>query len=141
MVLPELDLIGGPTDVLKAHLAEDVCFGKHYAKTVKECRECVCPVVVEERVLLLSEVCAALCGKAAPGHLKRLTSKEIEKRLSTMSVVEIFKEIVNEMPVEQAAADARALLYDRLYYLREEKGVPVPDLPSTEDLVAALGSY
>lgn len=39
------------------------CLGKHYAKTVRECRECLAPVIYNERISLMNEVCEAICDE------------------------------------------------------------------------------
>jgi len=140
VVLPELDLIAGRTNVFRDHLAEpENCFGKHYAKTAPECKKCLCPVVHEGHVWLLNEVCANLCGTAAPSNLKRLSSQEVQERLTHKTVEEIFKEILNESNPEINGSAARQLLYDRLWHLRTHLGVPTPPVPSLKVLVASVG--
>lgn len=118
------------------------CFGQRYASSSAECRACVAPVRVDDRVLLVNEACrAAAHGRplgTAGGDIVRLTSSDVAERLAAQrSVPEIFAEIVGSGDMsEPLARTARRFLYDRLYYLDREKGLPVPELPSLEELMS-----
>lgn len=119
----------------------DPCFGEDFAKTADACKECTAPVVVDGEIYLMREVCRAICrGALKPTRLNRLTSRDVRDRLfEGATVEEIWAEILGDSDPEAAGAEARKLLYNRLYYIERNYDYPTPDLPTTDELVQAIG--
>lgn len=119
---------------------DDPCFGCDFAKTADECKSCLAVVEANGKVHTLREICKAKSeGNDSPLNLKRLTSQDVLSRIrGGYSVAEIWKEILDGTDPEDGGTEAWQLLYNRLYYLRENKGLPVPDLPRTDKLKEKL---
>ena len=119
---------------------DDPCFGCDFAKTDSECKTCLAVVEANGRIHTLREICKAKSeGNNNPLNLKRLTSQDVLSRIrGGYSVAEIWEEILDGTDPEEGGTEAWQLLYNRLYYLREEKGLPVPELPRTGELKEEL---
>jgi len=141
----DITLVGStfPPEEFASYLEErDPCFGKHFAKSADACKDCLAPVIVDGTLTLLRDLCHARCeGAESPAMLKALTSQDVRNRLAAgKTVAEIFTEVLGDSDPSVAAAAARDLLYRRFYYLRTEKGFPVPDLPPTKELAEHVHS-
>jgi hypothetical protein len=114
------------------------CFGKHHAKTVKECRECTAPVIIEGELYLFRELCQARTqGAESLSKLKTLTTQDVIDRLQRgKSVEEIFSEILGDADPETQAATARHLLYLRFVYMQRNLELPTPHLPPRKELIS-----
>lgn len=132
-----LHLIGGDSVVFNELLSDESnCFGRRYAASSAVCQECLTPVIGQGTLLLLKEVCALECSKATPGQLKRLTSRDVLERLhGGQSIGQIFYEILNGTNPKINGTVARTLLHDRLWYIKNTMGTPVPVLPPTKELL------
>jgi hypothetical protein len=132
-----MEFIGVKDNVktLKVLATKDPCFGKEFAKSASECKACVAPVAYQGKVHLLKEICAMLCnGAQSPVSLRRLTSSDVRERIEKgASMQEIFEEILADNDPAIAATEARALLYQRVNYIK--KSLPVPNVPTTEELL------
>lgn len=75
----DLVLIGGDSARFNSFLNNgvDPCFGKCYALSARECRECTTPVVLDGRFLLLNDVCRALTAAS-----KKPVAQESPKALA-----------------------------------------------------------
>ena len=138
----EFSIIGLPGNEAVQFLqaGQDVCFGKSFAKSVKECIECRAPVIQNGKLMLMRDVCAMVClGEDKKIEIKKLTSKEVLDRLERgVSLVVIFREILGDAPVAHAGGQARQLLVDRLLYLRSLSPAGLPEsVPKLKDLVEA----
>jgi hypothetical protein len=133
----DLILIGGDSEKFNRFLeSDDPCFGKRFSKSSPECKGCLCPVIVAGKLHTLNEVCAARSkGGAAPGACKNLMSSDVLRRLAEgCTIYDVFVEMVEGQPLETAAPVARALLYRRLRNIRSGHDLPLPELPTLEDL-------
>lgn len=107
------------------------CFGHHYSASAEECAVCTAPVVHEERVYLVKELCRERTTgqKATTALAKNLKSRDVQDRLARgMSVQEILDEMAGPGADEATVRVARNTLRNRLAYLAS-KDLPVPDLP------------
>lgn len=134
----EVVLIGStfPPAEFGKYLEEvDPCFGKHFAKSAPECKECLAPVVVEGKLLFLRDLCEARThGADTPDHLVRLTTNDVIVRLDHgKSLQEIYAEILGDSTSEVTAKAARSLLAARLSRMRFLE-LPTPALPPLKDL-------
>ena len=132
-----LQAVGVPQELFDSYLPNDPCFGRRYAKSVRECQECLLPVVMEGRLHLLNEVCKARTeGLKKISPITRLTSQDILERLNAgVSAREIFEEILGDADPATAAVEARTLLKVRMMYLQRKTGLPMPALPPTKELL------
>jgi len=121
---------------------EEDCFGKSYNKQAAECKVCIAPLLVDGRVVLCNEVCAAYCkGDTYKGGLNRLSSNDVAERLEKgASVADIFTEVLGAAQPEEYYKAARMLLYNRLRHLQQVKGMVTPALPPREELLHAVRS-
>lgn len=110
----------------------DPCFGKSFAKSAPECINCRAPVLIQGKVRLVRDICAArMRGAKSPMELHRLTSTEVQQRLERGdSIAAIFNEILGDTPFELGGAIARQLLVDRLLYLKGN----YPQVPRAKEL-------
>ena len=133
----KFEVIGAPAEATE-YLAsgKDVCFGKFYAKSNPVCQACRAPVAHAGKVVLLKELCSALCAKQSTiARLNKLTSQEVLERLERqVPLSQIFREILGKAPVKQLGAEARQLLVDRLNYLNHFLKIEVPKVPRLKEL-------
>jgi hypothetical protein len=132
-------IIGLPGNEAADFLArgDDVCFGKHFAKTASECIQCRAPVIKDGKLLLMKDLCAMTVLGEKKLEIVKLTSKEVLERLERgVDLRTIFREILGSAPVTHAGATARQLLVDRLMYLRSLHPAGLPEtVPKLKDLV------
>jgi len=115
--------------------ADDPCFGRHFAKSATECQVCLCPVVLDGRLLLLREVCQARCAGTNAGSIKRLTSQQILESLTKGATpTDLWLDILNGSDPGEFGAEARLLLADRLWYLANHRGVSKITVPKLKEL-------
>jgi hypothetical protein len=121
---------------VKYLLEEDPCFGRQYAKTAAECSRCRAPVLLNGKVSLLNEVCKSLTQEdTIPVQVKKLTSKQvIDKIQAGLSPTEIISEMVGDEPSYQQVKEARTLLAVRMSYIKNNKNLPVPEVPTLREL-------
>lgn len=129
-------VIGVPNDKAQEILrSEEDCFGQHFAKTADECKRCIAPVLHDGRVKTVRDLCRAECEDSAPDRIKRLTSDEVLDLVRRgREPVEIWAEILDGQPPPVAGVEARSLMAARLRYLSREKGLQVPEPPTTQEL-------
>ncbi len=135
--MSDFTVIGVPPEAAEyLSSGQDLCFGRHFAKTNTECISCRAPVILQGKVVLMRDVCAMKCsGKSTPAKLNRLTSTQVMERIERgTSVKEMFKEILGESDPAVVASAARQMLIDRLTYLKTI-GVETPEVPKTKDLL------
>lgn len=132
----ELLLVGGDSEAFNRYLKDDPCLGQHFSSTDSVCAECVAPVIVRGQLHLMKDVCRArLSGSDTPEDLVRLTSQDVLAMLQRGdSVEDIFACILNGARIEDHASMARKVLNARLRYLERTYDVPVPNLPTVEEL-------
>ncbi len=139
----QIELVGADqdkTDEFNAYLdEEDPCFGKHYKAKASECAECQAIVVHRGVLCTLSTVCRAVCaGQDSVSGLHRLTSADILERIQAGATIqELFAEVLADANPDELAYHARTLLSRRLDYL-SRKGIPVPEVPTTQALKEKL---
>lgn len=119
-----------------AYFKHDMCFGC-FSGSADECDRCTLPVVVAGRVHLLREVCEAETrGFDVVQDIQSLTTQDILDRLNRGdSVYDIFAELIGENDPEAVGALARKLMVSRFRYINRKKQLPVPKVPSMEELV------
>lgn len=129
-----IQLVGGDNEIFQ-DLLPNTCF-TNFKDSSKECRHCICVVLVQGRLQLMRDVCrAASAGGEYGAKIQRLTAGEVEGRLEAGDDVHsLFKLILNGLPAEEYGKEARVVLYDRLYYLRTVRNLPVPKLPPLKEL-------
>lgn len=133
----DFKVIGYPDEIKEVLLGEYSCFGKMYKADHPECISCRAPVVVNSRVVPLKKYCASICQNKALANIRRLGSSDIEFFLDReFSVEEIFEKIAGDNPTEAQAREARALIYQRFYYLKKNKGYEPPDIPPVKELIS-----
>lgn len=133
-----MDPVGADRELFRQYLEEhDPCFGFDFAKTADECKACTAPVVIDGELYLLREVCKDVsAGADTPTDLNRLTSQDVRRRrVQGKSVEDIFWEIVGDSDPRVAGVEARSILYSRFKYLHDEYGLPMPDIPRTDELI------
>ncbi len=139
----EIELVGADQDKITAFNKyldeEDPCFGKHYKAKAQECVECQAIVVHRGILCTLNTVCRAVCaGQDSVSGLHRLTSADILERIQAgASIQELFAEVLADSNPDELAYHARTLLSRRLNYL-SRKGIPVPEVPTTQALKEKL---
>ncbi len=132
-----IQLVGGDDDVFRGLLErDDPCFGRHYAASAPECQDCVCPVVVDGRLVLLKEACRAACTGTEAGAILRLSSRQIEEMLTQgKTLYDVWVVLLNGCDPKAAGVPARQLLKDRVDYLVNNRGMPPTTTPHTKELV------
>lgn len=132
----DFEVLGAPGAAEFLNTAVDPCFGKQFAKSAKTCIECRAPVLIEGKIKLMREVCAARSrGADTPFELQKLSTRDVVQRLERGDTLQmIFREIIGGAPEEVAGPAARQLLVDRLLYLKST-GTSVPDVPKTKELL------
>lgn len=136
----KFSVIGVPDAAEYFEQGGDPCFGKYYAKTAPECVMCVAPVVIDGKVRLMRDVCAARSkGAENTVDLERLTSRDVAQRIERGEPLHtIFAAILGDAPPEIAASAARQILVDRLLYLKST-GARIPEeVPRVKELLGAL---
>jgi len=106
----------------------DACLGRAYRASDEACKRCTLPIIEDERVRLLREVCAEMCQH-------RLRTSRLAKNLSSEGVRRLLaagkppQAIVAEMAGEDASWEvvllARHTLARRLAFLRKQ-AIAVP---------------
>lgn len=137
-----LRVVGSPSNISipVGDIAKtDLCFGR-YNKNATECRGCTAPVVMNGKLVLFKEVCAAWSkgGDVAAlfCNLNRIGSTEVRTRLeSGRSLEAIWREILADNDPEVYGEDARNLLKQRLDYLATTYKMVLPPLPTTSELI------
>jgi hypothetical protein len=121
---------------LRYMLEDDPCFGRKYAKTASECDRCRAPVLLDGKVSLLNEVCKSVTeDDTTPVQIKKLTSKQVlDKVRSGLSPVEIIEHMTGGDPSYREVVEARGLLASRMAYLKHQKNLPVPDIPTIKEI-------
>lgn len=134
--LMKFDVIAAPGATEYLESGDDPCFGKGFAKTAAACIECRAPVLIDGKVRLMRELCAAKCkGVESPMDLHHLTSRDVAQRLERGEpIAAIFRSILGDVPPDIGATSARQVLVDRLLYLKTT-GFPVPVVPRAKDLL------
>jgi len=132
-----IQLVGGDSAVFQRFLeTDDPCFGKAFAVSAQECQECLCPVVVDGKLMLLREACQALCRGVRAGVILKLTSRQVEEALTRGdSLVSIWKQILNGCDPTVHGSTARTLLKARTDYLENNRGMPHVAVPHYKELV------
>ena len=125
-----------PGDFSRYLQEDDPCFGKHFARTVKECLACVAPVIMDQKLYLIRDLCEARCqGADSPGSLQVLAAQDVLARLeSGQSVQELFQAILGDSEPALLGAAARQMLSDRFAYLRSSRKLLTPPLPPLKEL-------
>lgn len=104
------------------------CFG-HFARTAPECKRCLLPCRIDDRLYLLREVCRGAV-------IRPLTSDMIRERIERGSTVQdLFDDMVSAGDPAKVAGKIRAILAARFRYL-ESRGFPTPHLPAAKELLA-----
>lgn len=138
--LPQLVPIGVDQEKFTQYLQHtDPCFGRHFSKSAKECKDCTTPVITDGKLCLLKEVCAAACaGSSKPATIKELAGPDVLARLQAgKTVMQLFVEIMDGGDPNVVGAQARAHLDKRLRYYRN-KGMLIPNVPTTQELLVGL---
>jgi len=135
-----IQLIGVPDNgSANAYLEkDDPCFGKYYAKTAPECMACLALVVSGGEVRFLRELCQSRTkGSTKLVDLVRLTSTEVLQEIeSGATAPEIFRKILGDNDPKLAAAAARQLLADRIWYLNSlAPDGEFPEVPKTKEML------
>lgn len=141
----DITLVGStfkPGEFLRVLKERVPCFGKDFAKTAKECRSCLAPVVVQGKLHLLREICQARSrGAATYAQLVILTTQDVIERLERgKGVEEIFAEVLGDADPDLQAAAARQLISLRLVYMKRDLGLPTPKLPPRKELLKYVRS-
>lgn len=138
---PWLEFIGGDSEKFNEYIyTNDPCFGKYFAKSAAECKACITPVIVDGQLKLLRDVCQAVCAQAPIGVIVRLSAQQVLQRLQAgKNVAAIWLEMVGTADAQTVGAEVRQILYDRLWWLKNQ-GHLVPTLPKTSELLECTRS-
>lgn len=123
-------------------LHRNPCFGKEYSASLAECRNCRCPLIVDGELLLSRQVCEArTLGAQAPVDVLNFSSQEVLQLFEEgLKLEEIFLRMTKGN-LEVGAVEARQILSRRVRYLQSYKGVPLPDVPPTEELKQSAAPF
>lgn len=137
-----LDLVGGKSAQFQRFLATaDPCFGRLFKPDAAECKECVCPVVINDKVFLLREACATrTAANRAKGpedqpsppttRMLRLSSQEVVDRFHAGKTWEdVFVEMLAGGDPELLGIAVRARLYEIWWQISKVYQLPVDKLP------------
>lgn len=141
-----LVLIGGDSEAFNRFLeSDDPCFGRSFAASAPECKNCTAAVIADGQIFLLNEVCrdrtqAAKAERPVPksARINRMSAQEVMRRLEVGRTAEqIFFEVLGQADIEMAGSEARQYLYGVLHYLKQTYKLPVPGLPRLRALKEA----
>ena len=115
---------------------KDPCFGKAFKKQEKVCQQCRAPVLLNNDIYLLRDVCKTLTkDEQEPVKIKNITSNQVLTKIkSGIRPEDILKELVGTQPSFAEVKEARSLLSRRLSYLKTKKNLPVPSLSSVKEI-------
>ena len=136
----ELLLVGGDSKAFNEYLKDDPCLGKAFSATNDVCNQCTAPVITHGRLYLMRDICRArMQGEETPEDVLRLTSQDVLAMLQRGAPIEdIFATILNGAQAEEMAYVARQILQQRLNYLQRTYKIPIPSIPTTEELKESL---
>lgn len=150
-MVSELVLIGGNSAAFQVLLTRlDPCFGKNYAKSAKECKDCLCAVISGGRVHVLNEVCREESRQrqvqiaAAPERVPAATAPQLKKVSYTdvsrkiqegKTWFDMFVDMLDGADPTEYGTDVRNYLYGARYHIAKVWGLPVPSVPHKKDLI------
>lgn len=139
-IVQRLTVIGAqnPEEAKQYLEHKDPCFGT-YDKNDETCGRCRCPVLLDNKVFLLYEVCSALSKNKDPVNgIKAIRSKEVQARLASgESFLDIIRFMVGEVPTIDNIKEAYAILINRFKYLHK-KNIPTPEILTIEETISGL---